>query len=258
MTAPTGAQPGRRRLWPILLVSTMGVVLLAGLGTWQLQRLAWKQDLLAKIAARTTAPPIDLASAEQRWRETGDVEYVRVGVTGRFAAGRDNYYFTTGPAGPGYHVYAPFLSSDRFFVLVNRGYIPEGLVPAAASGPVPRPAGELTIIGLARSDEAAGIFSGPPPPQGLNRPWLTRDLQGMGGRAITEENVSPRQLVPFFIDQERDAAHPDTYPQGGTTRLAIPNRHLEYALTWYGLAAVLIVMTTMFLRASRRPLSERP
>lgn len=258
MTTPAGPGSERHRLWPILLASAMGVLLLAGLGTWQLKRLAWKQALLAKIEARTTAPPIDLASAVRRWRETGDVEYLRVMVTGRFAAGRDNYYFTTGRTGPGFHVYAPFLASDRLFVLVNRGYIPDEMIPASPADQLPRPAGDVTIIGLARSGEAAGIFSGAPPHLGSNRPWLTRDLQGMGDRATIDDNVSPRQLVPFFIDLERDTAHPDTYPLGGTTRLAIPNRHLEYALTWYGLAALLMVMTTLFLRTSRRSLSGRP
>lgn len=252
MTEPTGPGAGRRRVWPVLAASVLGVLVLAGLGTWQVQRLAWKQDLIAKIEARVASPAVDLATARRLWQDTGDVEYLRVAVVGRFGAGRDNYYFTTGPAGPGYHVYAPFQSSEGGVVLVNRGYIPDAMLPALAGDHVPRPPGEVTLTGLARAGEKAGWFSGAPPPQGQNRPWLTRDLIGMARSAGIEDIASPAQFVPFFIDVERDSAHPSSYPQGGTTRLNIANRHLEYALTWYGLAALLVIMTGLFLRSRSR------
>jgi surfeit locus 1 family protein len=240
-----------RRVWPVLLAAAAGLAILLGLGTWQLQRLVWKQDLIAMIAARTTAAPVTLAEAQRQWAEAGEAEYSRVTVTGQFAAGRDNYYFTIGPAGPGFHVYAPFRTSDRQYVLVNRGYIPDQMIPASVTEQVPRPAGDVTIVGLARASEVAGLFSGTPPPPGQNRPWLTRDHRGMGDRAMIEDIVSPKQIVPFFLDLERDAAQPNAYPQAGTTRLEIPNRHLEYALTWYGLAALLVIMTGLFVRSYR-------
>jgi surfeit locus 1 family protein len=222
-----------------LVAAALGVLLLAGLGTWQLQRLAWKQDLIAKVEARVASAAIDLATARRLWQDTGDIEYLRVTVSGHFAAGRDNYYFTTGPAGPGYHVYAPFRSLEGGVVLVNRGYIPDKMLPTLSGDHVP----------LARAGEQAGLFSGAPPPRGQNRPWLTRDLIGMETSANIEDIASPEQIVPFFIDVERDGAHPNDYPIGGTTRLDIPNRHLEYALTWYALAALLVIMTGLFLRS---------
>jgi surfeit locus 1 family protein len=61
-----------------------------------------------------------------------------------------------------------------------------------------------------------------------------------------------KQIVPFFLDLERSTTAPDAYPQGGTTQLELPNRHLEYALTWYGLALLLLIMMAIFLRGHRR------
>jgi surfeit locus 1 family protein len=250
MTAAT--EPHARPLWPVLVAALVGLAILVGLGTWQLQRRAWKEGLIARIVARTTAAPVDLAEAERQWHIARDIEYLRVAVTGRYVAGRDNYYFTTGPAGPGYHVYAPFRSAAGRTLLVNRGYIPEVQRPQAADVVVPRPLTELTLVGLARAPEVPGLFSGSPPREDRNGPWLTRDLLGMAKAAHIAGIASADQLVPFFLDLERSEAHSSAFPQGGTTRLDLPNRHLEYAVTWYGLGVLLLVMTGLFLR-SRRP-----
>lgn len=245
------AEARARAAWPALLASGLGLAVLLGLGTWQLQRRAWKEDLIARIAARTTAAPVDLAEAERQWSAERDIEYLRVTVTGRYVGGRDNYYFTTGSDGPGYHVYAPFRSAGRT-LLVNRGYIPAAQLPRNAETVVARPAGDLTLVGLARAAERTGLFSGAPPAEGRNGPWLTRDLAGMTAAAHIPGIVSAEQMEPFFLDLEKSNADPNVYPQAGTTRLDLPNQHLEYALTWYGLAALLVVMTTLYLRSRHR------
>ncbi len=242
----------KQRVWPVLIAAALGLALLIGLGTWQLQRRAWKEGLIAQITARTTQTPVDLSEAEQRWTAGEDIEYLRVGVTGRYIEGRDNYYFTTGPGGPGYQVYAPFRSEAGRTLLVNRGYIPAAIVPKDADATLPRPAGDVTLTGLVRASEEPGLFGGEPPPEGRNGPWLFRSLSGMSSVARIRDVVSPKLMVPFFLDLERDTANPDAYPRGGTTRLTLPNRHLEYALTWYGLAATLAVVTGFFLVSRRR------
>ncbi len=241
-----------QRVWPVLVATALGLALLIGLGTWQMQRRAWKEGLIEQITARTTQTPVDLAEAERRWAAGEDIEYLRVGVAGRYIEGRDNYYFTTGPGGPGYQVYAPLRSQTGRTLLVNRGYIPEAMLPKAADATLPRPSGNVAITGLVRASEEAGLFDGEPPPEGRNGPWLFRSLSGMASVAHIPDVVSPKLMVPFFLDIERDAANPDAYPRGGTTRLTLPNRHLEYALTWYGLAATLAVVTGFFLASRRR------
>lgn len=246
------AAGGKQRIWPVLIASALGLAILIGLGTWQLQRKTLKEGLIAQIAARTTEAPVGLEEAERRWVAGEDIEYLRVAIPGRFIEGRDNYYFTTGPAGPGYQVYAPFRSGTGRTLLANRGYIPVALLPRDADTVMPRPTGDIVITGLVRASEDPGLFDGEPPPEGRNGPWLFRSLSGMAAVARIPDVVSPKLMVPFFLDLERDAAHPEAYPLAGTTRLALPNRHLEYALTWYGLAATLAVITGFFVWSRRR------
>lgn len=250
MTEPTEVAAARKPIWGVLLATGLGCALLIGLGTWQLQRLQWKEGLIARIEARTKAPPVDLAEAERRWRETGDVEYLRVQARGHYE-GRDNFYFAIGDSGPGYHVYTPLRTSAREVVMVNRGFFADTRLPAAGAN-YARPAGEVDLVGLARSTEIPGWFAGAAPPPGTSGPWLTRDLQGMAGRAEIPNLASPEQVLPFFLDLERAGPEGASDPQGGTTRLDIPNRHLEYALTWYGLAVTLLVMAGLFISSRRR------
>ncbi len=243
--------PARRRpIWGVLLAAVIGCAILIGLGTWQLQRLRWKEGLITRIETRTKAPPVDLAVALRQWQETGDVEYLHVRAQGQYE-GQDSFYFTVGDAGPGYHVYTPLRTPAGDVIIVNRGFIADTRLPAEGQN-YARPAGEVDVMGLARASEVPGWFAGDAPPAGASGPWLTRDLQGMAARAEIPNLVAPKQAVPFFLDLDRSDTASD--PQGGTTRLDIPNRHLEYALTWYGLAVTLVVMTGLFI-ASRRPKS---
>src|SRR3954447_26413235 len=106
-------------LWPTLL-TLLGLVILTALGSWQLERRAWKLDLIGKIESRVTAPPVPLSRALEIWRQSGDIEYLRVTARGRFLHDRELYVFAPGPSGPGYHVYAPLETGDGRVLLVNR------------------------------------------------------------------------------------------------------------------------------------------
>jgi surfeit locus 1 family protein len=240
----------RSALWALLLAVT-GIAILIGLGTWQLQRRTWKLALIERIAARAHAEPVGIEDALRHWQAEGEAEYLRVTVTGRFE-GADAFYFTTGRTGPGYHVYTPLRLADGRLILVNRGYIAAADLPRAPGAGVPRAAGAVTITGLIRGPEASGWFTGAPPPPGASGPWLTRDLHGMAERMLGNAIVSPKQVVPFFLEAERDPQAPAGSPEGGVTRLVLPNRHLEYALTWYGLAGALAAVAFAFLRTARK------
>lgn len=241
---------GRRPVWGVLLAAVIGCLILGGLGTWQLKRLAWKQGLIERISERVHAPPVDLAAAMHQWQETGEVEYVHVKVLGRFE-GRDSFYFTVGGAGPGYNVYTPLRTGAGPVILVNRGFIPDAMLPAG-DGDVARPAGDVEVSGLARAAEAPGLFTPGPPAPNRRGPWLSRDLTGMAARAGITGTAESVGLVPFFLDADRSTTPLPGTPMGGTTRLELPNRHLEYALTWYGLAVTLAVMAALFIRQRRR------
>lgn len=226
-------------VWPIVL-ALPALLILLGLGIWQMQRLEWKEGLIAKIAARVDAPPVALAEIEKR---TGDeVEYARVRVRGTFHHDAEQLIWAPDPRqGPGYHVYTPLQLDDGRFMLVNRGYVTEALRSASAR-PEGQIAGEVAVIGLMREPPQRGMFS--PDHDGKTGVWFWRDFDGMARAALGPE---AGKAVRLFLDAEAEPANPGGWPQGGTTRLTLPNRHLEYALTWFGLAATLVAVLIAFI-----------
>nr|WP_289852316.1 SURF1 family protein [Mesorhizobium liriopis] len=245
----TGAEARHPRRWLVLLVSTLAFAILVALGTWQVERLQWKEALLASIAERTAAAPQPLAAIEARFRDTGDVEYWPVSVTGTFDHTRERHFFATWQGQTGYYVYTPLMLEDGRAVFVNRGFVPFELKESAKrqQGLIP---GRVTITGLARNplaekpsslvpdnDLAKNIFY-----------WKDRDRMVESAGLPTGD-----RLVPFFIDAGPGAA-PGGWPVGGVTIVDLPNNHLQYAVTWYGLAAALLgVVVVWLLRARRAP-----
>ncbi|WP_435371364.1 SURF1 family protein [Mesorhizobium liriopis] len=248
-TELTGAEARHPRRWLVLLVSTLAFAILVALGTWQVERLQWKEALLASIAERTAAAPQPLAAIEARFRDTGDVEYWPVSVTGTFDHTRERHFFATWQGQTGYYVYTPLMLEDGRAVFVNRGFVPFELKESAKrqQGLIP---GRVTITGLARNplaekpsslvpdnDLAKNIFY-----------WKDRDRMVESAGLPTGD-----RLVPFFIDAGPGAA-PGGWPVGGVTIVDLPNNHLQYAVTWYGLAAALLgVVVVWLLRARRAP-----
>lgn len=227
-------------LWPAV-ATVVGIAFLIGLGNWQMRRLAWKEGLIAAIAERTRAEPIALDEAERRAAGGGDVEYLHVKARGRFIHDKElDFYAVDEQSGPGYHLLTPLRLADGGIVFVNRGYVPDGLKDPAKRA-VGEPAGEVEIVGLARRPETPGAFT-PANDAGKNI-WYWRDLPAMAAAALAP--ATPR-LVPFVIEAEIDAQAPAGWPKGGVTRLEVPNRHLEYALTWYGLAGALLAVFAAF------------
>jgi len=223
-------------LWPAVM-TLLGVAILIALGNWQMRRLAWKEGLIAAIVERTHAEPVSLAEAERRG---GDVEYLRVKASGTFLNAKElHFYAFDEQAGPGWHIMTPLQLSDASLVFVNRGFVPDELKDAAKrkEGQL---TGEVEIIGLARKPEIAGAFT-PANDAGKNI-WYWRDLPAMAAAALGPD--SPR-VVPFVVDAELEPRSAG-WPRGGVTRLELPNHHLEYALTWYGLAAALIGVFAAF------------
>lgn len=222
------------------LVTALAFAFLVGLGVWQLQRLAWKEAIIARIAARANAAPQPPPPrAEWAALRPDDYDYRRVRVSGRFVQGKVARVFRpsapggTSGEGPGYVFLAPFETKDGI-VVVNRGFAPL----ARADDVAAPPAGETQVEGLMRPPEPRNAFTPPDTPEkGL---WYTRD-----GPAIAAA-LGFAQAAPFTIDADRVPGV--ALPRGGATEISFPNNHLSYALTWFGLAATLLVVFGLWVR----------
>lgn len=218
-------------------LTILGTVVLCGLGTWQLQRLAWKQNLVAMVEARSQAPAVPLPPEADWPALTRDNdEYRKVTLAGRFDHAHEVQVFTSlqddrfQVSGPGWWVMTPLVLDDGAIVFVNRGFVPYDFrdPQTRAAG---QPQGEVEITGLLRLPEVGNIFT--PDNQPGSRTWYVRDPQAIAAA----EGLA--RVAPFFVDADA-TPNPGGLPQGGATRVAFRNDHLGYAITWFGLAASLI------------------
>ena len=253
-TAVTDRAPSSGLLWPTVAAAVALAVLLS-LGTWQLQRKAWKDGLVIQIAARTRAEPIPLATAVAAATQGRNLEYTRVVARGRFHLDKTLYLYAPERGETGWHAYAPLETADGHRIFVNRGYVSQaGRNASAPLASLSAGENEVEIVGLVRHPAAKGAFT---PANDISRNiWHWRNLAGMAQAAFPS---TPGTVLPLSIDREADPAgraEPDA-PRGGVTRISLPNRHLEYALTWYGLGAALLgVYVTFTWSRWRSPLSS--
>ncbi|MDB5650692.1 MAG: SURF1-like protein [Hyphomicrobiales bacterium] len=215
-----------------------GFALLVSLGVWQLQRLAWKEDLIAKIDARAHGAPVPLPSPAQ-WPslKPDDYEYRHVTVSGQFEHDKEALVFrASGPGDglskPGYLVMTPLRLDDGSHVLIGRGFVPED-----SRDPATRAAGQITgavtVTGLMRAPEPRNAFT--PADDPAKNEWFTRDP------AAIAAHFSLERTAAFSVDADATPV-PGGLPRGGVTVVTIPNDHLSYAFTWFGLAATLVAI----------------
>jgi len=223
------ASRARALLRPALLALPV-LLALIGLGTWQLQRLAWKTELLARIAAAEAAPPVPLTAAPE--------PFAKVAATGRFDHGREALLGIEVRGGAlGARLLTPLLREGAEPVLVDRGW-----VPLEGGGPVARPEGPVEVTGYVRPGERAGLFAAADDVAG--RRFYTFDPAAIGA-ALGLPAVAPFGLVALG-----EAAG---LPEPARALPRPSNNHLGYAITWYGLAAAL---AGVFLVWARRRLKE--
>jgi surfeit locus 1 family protein len=235
----------KARAWKSLAVpgalALIALAVLIGLGLWQLERLQWKNALLAQVAARTMAQAAPLPP-ESQWKNIAAAdEYRRLRATGTFRHDREALLYTVEPddrrpGGPGYLVLTPLALADGSTVIVNRGFVPLGRKDPATrrEGQVAR---TVTITGLLRLPEEKRWFS--PSNDPAKGAWYRRDPAEIAAA------LGLARAAPFVIDAD-SAPNPGGLPAGGRTHLAFPNNHLQYAITWFGLALALIGVFAAF------------
>ena len=214
----------------------------AGLGTWQVERRAWKLDLIERVERRVHAPPV-AAPPKSEWPLVSRVrnEYAHVRVTGVFLPASQTRVKALTDRGPGFWVMTAMRLEDDSIVFVNRGFVPEDAVGAAAA-PSMTP---VTVTGLLRMTEPGGAFlraNAPPADR-----WYSRDVRAIAAARGLQD------VAPYFIDADRAAGDdPPHAPVGGLTVIAFHNNHLIYAITWYTLA--LMIPAALWL--ARRPMKR--
>lgn len=232
------------------LAALAALTVLLSLGVWQLERKTWKEGLIAQIEARAYGEPGEIMP-ERSWdawrRETE--EYRRVRVTGTFIHEHETPVHglmaaTRGQPVQGFYLLTPLRLRDGAMVIVNRGFVPTPLRDPARR-PESRPAGEITVTGLVRAPETRARFVPENEPSREN--WFVRDPAAIAAaRGLA-------RVAPFLIDADQ-TPNPGDWPKGGQTRLALPNDHLAYAVTWFGIAGTLIGVFAAFAWRRTRPL----
>lgn len=215
------------RLWPTLLTVIMLAVLL-GLGTWQVQRLHWKEGLIATINQRIHLPAVDLDTALKE----GEADYRHVTVSGLFQHDHEFYMTAVSLTGEGgYYVLTPLQLDDGRYILINRGWVPyDKRDPSRRfDGQV---FGPVAVTGLLRKPHVSWLQPANDP-AGNN--WYGVDLSAMAKQAHVTE------FVPYVLDADA-TPNPGGYPMGGQTHIILPNNHFMYALTWYSLALSLVII----------------
>lgn len=206
---------------------------LVALGTWQVQRLAWKRGLIAQVDARLAAAAVPAP------RSAGpDDAYRRIVATGRFVRA-DSFVQASTVRGPGWWVMTPLRTTNGQTILINRGYV-------ATRSALPPPARPTTVTGLLRLTEPGGGFLRSNDP--VADRWFSRDVAAIAARR------GLGATAPYFIDSDGSArSGPAGGPIGGLTVVRFPNNHLPYAITWYILAIMAAAGFIYWIRLDRTP-----
>jgi len=264
------ASAGGRSIGAKVTLALGGLVLFSAfvaLGTWQVQRRAWKLDLIARVQERVHAPPI-APPVPSEWSRimAANSEYRHVRVSGTFLNASETFVQALTDLGTGYWVLTPLRETDGTLVLINRGFVPPERRERAAHGAAEAETA-ATVIGLLRISEPKGQFLRHNDP--AHDLWYSRDV----GVIAAARGLKGR-VAPYFIDADAGEAGSSANagaadggmsaagtsgagpagapPVGGLTVIAFRNTHLTYAVTWYGLALLVVGAAWIVIREERR------
>jgi surfeit locus 1 family protein len=219
----------RRSIWPVLLFAAIGVAVLVSLGVWQLQRLAWKELLIAGIDASLAADPLSWSDAMSHPNPFS----LKVRVTGEFQDEDYVLFLSTHGGGPAWTVLRPFKTHEGVTIAVALG-------KSLSDKPPPKPQGTITVEGITVGHTGQkGPFDPDNPTSG--NVWYWYDLATLSERLRIRNPHFSLQLLPGSPGTEGLQVDPP--------KATLRNNHLGYAITWFGLAIVLVVMTVLFLRS---------
>lgn len=228
-------------------VIALGAIFLSCLGLWQLHRLEWKRSLIERVETNLTSEPLSFEQVERLVVIGGDIEYRPVSVSGTYDHTKEQHFFATHKGRSGYYVYTPLVMKNATYLFVNRGFVPMERKDSSS-----RRAGQLYgnvfVEGLARAAPLQKPNSFVPDNDLEANIFYWKSLAQMKIRAFGAE---PVDVAAFIVDAD-DTPNKGGLPEGGVTRIEFPNSHLQYALTWFGLALALLAVGGYFLRGRMR------
>lgn len=220
--------------------------MLCALGAWQVNRLIWKEQLIEKVEARLESDPVFLSEVAGTGFEKSDHEYLPVKFSGEFDHNREVYFFTTGKGGAsGWNIHTPLTLENGEILIVNRGFVPFDF-----KEPEKREAGQVdgtqqwdALLRFPLIEKPFGSIEN----NIEKREFYWRNVNEM---AIAM-GIEPDRALPVIADL-RSTDVPGGWPKGGTTIVSFPNNHLQYAVTWFGLALTLLGVGSYFLYSRRQ------
>jgi surfeit locus 1 family protein len=243
--------PKRRGVLEPTIFALVGMAILVGLGVWQLDRKVWKESLIATMTARMNGAPQSLPPREN-WSglTAGTEEFKRVSFPAVFLPGQEALLYSAGSAvrpdvkGPGYFVFSPARLAGGSIVIVDRGFVPiDRKAPASRAEGAAN--GSVDIVGVMRWPETHGMFT--PADDVAGNVWYARDIAAMA------KAKGWSSAAPFYIEQEAPVPS-GGWPKPGRLVVNLPDNHLQYAITWFGLALALAgVYLVWLIRRLRDP-----
>jgi surfeit locus 1 family protein len=231
----------------------LAFMVLIGLGTWQVERKAWKEALIASLTERLGDAPQALpAAATWQKLDPANEEYRRVSFTAQFDHAAEALIYGAASAfrpdasGLGSWVFTPARLADGSIVIVDRGFVPQGRTDPK-SRPEGQIAGPVTITGAVRWPDSRHWFT--PKDDVAHNLFFNRDPQAIA--AAKGLDKGPGAVAPFYVEQEAPVP-PGGLPSPGKIVVNLPNNHLQYIITWYGLAAALAGVYLTWVLGSRR------
>ena len=218
--------------WPTVFF-VFSLIILVSLGTWQVKRLIWKNDLISFYLKQSTNNIINLHKENFVSEE---IEYRKVRLTGKFLNKKEVHITgKTYEGNAGFHVVTPFLMQNGNYVLVNRGWVSENY-KEAKSRSFSLINEETSVIGLIRYPQKKGYFV--PENEPDNGFWFTiKPTEIKKHLKIDKETF----IIKFYVDALRQEKKINL-PIGIKGKINIRNQHLSYAITWYSLAIVLMII----------------
>lgn len=216
-----------------VVIGLGGAAILVSLGIWQVQRLAWKQGVIADINARIIAAPVALPGNPDPTKDA----YLPVTVTGTLGAQALRVLVSQKDVGPGYRMISA-MNTGSSVVMVDRGFLPVDATPPQAISDA------VTVIGNLQWPQETDKFT--PTPDTEKNIWFARDVDAMAAALKTQ---------PILIVARDIAGHSGDVTPLPVDTARIPNDHLQYAITWFSLAVIWLAMSVYFLRR-RAPKSE--